>query len=274
MKTVAVFLFLLVISISEINAQVIFEDNFESGKFGKDKWNITWWTGKELPEGIEPEYVTSPVRAGKYAVKIRAEYNWNGIKDYNRTELQAKRLDTGNHFNFFNVHSKEYWIGFSVFIPNDWAIDSQPELIFQLHGNGGGRTPPFALYMMGDQWEWINRWQPDSSKINSVAGEVSLWKGTFEKGKWVDWVIHAVWSYKEDGFLEIIKDSKILVKRNGPNCYNDACGMRGPQTGIYKWPWREVGPSDVKERTIYLDEFKIVGAKGSYCDVAPNGGIR
>ena len=53
----------------------------------------------------------------------------------------------------------------------------------------------------------------------------------------------------------------------------DKAGMRGPQTGIYKWPWREVGPSDVNERIIYLDEFKVGNKNATYTEVAPVGGI-
>ncbi len=268
-------LFLLFISVININAQLIFEDGFESGVLDSNKWNVTWWTDRQLEQGIEPEIVTSPVRAGKYAVKMRAEYNWNNIIEYNRTELQARRKKDGEHHSFFDVDGGEYWIGFSVFIPVGWIVDSEPELIFQLHGNGVGRSPPFAIFIDKNTWEWHVRWQPKRDTVGyGVAGEMTIWKAPYEKGEWVDWVIHAIWSYKEDGFLEIFKNGKSVVKHKGPNCYNDAKGMRGPQTGIYKWTWREEGPSDVNKRTVYLDEFKIGDKHSSYCEVAPNHGIR
>jgi PKD repeat protein len=60
-----------------------------------------------------------------------------------------------------------------------------------------------------------------------------------------------------------------VVVYNGPNCYNDEQGIRGPQTGIYKWPWM-YGPTDVTERVIYLDEFAVGGEKSTYADVAPS----
>ena len=273
MKIIIPYVIISFIYITNVYAQIIFEDDFESGTFERDKWDLTWWTDRQLPEGIEPENVTSPVSAGKYAVKIRAEYNWNGVKEYNRTELQARRIDNGDHIRFFDVNGEEYWIGFSAFLPAGWAIDSQPELIFQLHGNGSGRPPPFALYIDGDMWGWRVRWQPNRDESKPDSGEANLWQDTYEKEKWVDWVIHAVWSFKEDGFLEIFKDGVSVVKRNGPNCYNDKAGMRGPQTGIYKWPWRELGPSDVNKRIIYLDEFKVGGKNATYREVAPAGGI-
>jgi len=51
----------------------------------------------------------------------------------------------------------------------------------------------------------------------------------------------------------------------------DKAGMCGPQTGIYKWPWREIGPSDVNERIICLDEFKVGNKNAMYTEVAPGG---
>ena len=257
--------------ISAVNAQMIFEDGFESGSLDTTKWYVTWWTTHQLPDGIKPEIVTSPVRSGKYAVKMSVVYRWHEVEDYNRTELQSRRNDNGEHISFFDVNGREYWIGFSSYLPADWAVDTAEELIFQLHGNSGDRSPPLGLYINADEWYWYNRWQPDPKGKYSTAGEKELWRERYEKGIWVDWVIHAVWSYKADGFLEIYKDGHSIARYNGPNCYNDAEGMRGIQTGIYKWPWL-AGPTQVKERTVYLDEFKVGGKNSSYDEVAPNGG--
>ncbi len=252
-----------------LKAQIIFQDGFESGKLDRNKWDVTWWTDHQLPDGIQPEIVTSPVRAGKYAVKMRIEYQWNGVENYDRTELQAKRNDTGSHISFFDPNGKEYWIGFSCYFPEDWAKDSKEELIFQFHGNGGGRSPSLALYIDGDEWYWYVRWQPDRNKPDETAGEKELWRARYQKGVWVDWVLHAIWSYHDDGYLEIYKNDTSVVVYKGPNCYNDELGIRGPQTGIYKWPWLH-GPTDVTERVIYLDEFAVGGANSSYADVAPS----
>jgi hypothetical protein len=250
------------------NGRIIFEDGFESGTLDSSKWDVTWWTDRQLPDGIKPEIVTWPVRTGKYAVKMRINYRWNGVKNYNRTELQGKRNDNGEHISFFDVNGGEYWIGFSSYLPVSWGFDKKEELIFQLHGNSGDRSPPIGLYINGDEWYWYLRWQPDPKGKYSVAGEKQLWREKYEKGKWVDWVIHAKWSYNDDGFLEIFKDGVSIVTNYGPNCFNDKEGMRGPQTGIYKWPWLH-GPSDVTERVVYLDDFKVIEGKASYEDVAP-----
>lgn len=157
-----------------------------------------------------------------------------------------------------------------------WTDDSQPELIFQLHGDKDtkvepSRCPPFALYLEGASWYWNVRW--DTRVISTSLGgegERRVWKAPYEKGKWVDWVIHARWSHQDDGvgFIRIWKDGVAIVEDTGPNLFNDAAGMKGPQFGIYKWPWLN-GPSDVDERVVYFDEIYVGDHTSSFEAVSP-----
>jgi hypothetical protein len=97
---------------------------------------------------------------------------------------------------------------------------------------------------------------------------------TPDKGKWVDWVFHVKWSWHDDGLVEVWKDGDLVGAKKGPNCAND---VKGPQTafGVYKWPWKVNGPgsgsclSSLVERLIYVDEFRVGGAKSKYNEVAP-----
>jgi len=264
-------LVLFILSIFNTKSQIILEDSFEGKTLNGKNWDVTWWVpGGQLNNGIKPEIVTSPVRYGKHAVKIEAQYNWNSVSNYTRTEITGKRNDTGNHHTFF-YPGEENWIGFSVYLPKNWKTDhSSEELLFQLHGNQGDRSPSLGLYVDGHKWYWHIRWvaKPNERKID---GEKNLWKGEYEKGEWVDFVIHAKWSYSNDdyGFMEIWKNGTSLFKHKGPNCYNDDLKIRGPQTGIYKWNWSNGNKFDVSERIIYLDEYKVGGANSTYDDVAP-----
>jgi hypothetical protein len=262
--------FLLTIS-CVVKSQIIFEDSFEDDTLNTSHWSVTWWTPHgQLDDGLKPEIVTSPVRYGKYAVRIKAQYNWNGVSDYSRTELTANRNDNGSHHTFF-YPGKEYWIGFSVYMPKSWKPDYKAEeLLFQLHGNEGDRSPSLGLYVNGDDWYWYIRW---GAELNApeIDGEKNLWQSNYEKGEWVDFVIHAKWSYSDDGygFLEIWKNGTSLFVHKGPNCYNDDLKIRGPQTGIYKWNWANGRGFEIGEREVYLDEYKVGEKNSTYEDVAP-----
>ncbi len=260
-------------NLSNVKAQIILQDDFEKASLDNNIWDVTWWTPDgQLSEGIEPEIVDSPVRTGNNAVKIRAQANWNGHTNYSRTEILGKRNDTKSFVTFF-YPGKEYWIGFSIYLSDDWETDNtSKEVVFQLHGNGGGgqyQIPPFALIVDGDDWYW-----GISSDVDPTPDEADEFgRVALTKGEWVDFVIHAKFSYSYDGygFYEIWKNDTSLFTRNGPNCYNDERKIRGPQTGIYKWDWSQSGEYDVSQRIMYLDAIKVGGENSSYADVAPSG---
>jgi hypothetical protein len=257
------------------NAQVLLQDGFEGELLNRENWDVTWWTPDgQLPEGIEPELVDYPVRAGRHALKIRAEASWNGYEKYSRTEIQGKRNDTKNHITFF-YPGREYWIGFSLYLPADWQPDFKSrEVIFQLHGNGGGGQygiPPLALTVDGNEWFWgISSSQDPTPDEADEYGRTPL-----IKGEWVDFVIHAKFSNRNDGYglYEFWRNGEMLFTRNGPNCYDDEKKIRGPQMGIYKWDWSQSGEYEVSDRTIYLDEISVGDAASSYNDVVPGGGM-
>jgi hypothetical protein len=116
---------------SKVKAQIILEDDFEKASLDKVVWDVTWWTPDgPLDEGIEPEIVDSPVRAGSHAVKIRAQANWNGHANYSRTEILGKRNDTKSFITFF-YPGKKYWIGISVCLPDDWQTDIEVNTAFK-----------------------------------------------------------------------------------------------------------------------------------------------
>ena len=85
---------------------------------------------------------------------------------------------------------------------------------------------------------------------------------------WTDWVVHARWSFRDDGLLEIWKDGEKIIEQHGPNTYNDQRGMYF-KIGIYKPPWDKPVKSDVDRRVVVHDEIRIAGPGARYADVAP-----
>jgi len=83
-----------------------------------------------------------------------------------------------------------------------------------------------AIYK--DRWRVGNRWDPKRVTKNKnprpEGGSEGWYVGNIEKGKWTDWVFHIKWSHKPDGLLEVWKDGKLVVRKTGPNTYNDEKG--------------------------------------------------
>ena len=217
--------------------------------------------------GNPPQITTSPTRTGKYAMKTSLDRH-NDKVAY-RTEVSGPGSDL----------DKEYWYGFSIFLPEDYVPDKIWEIVAQWHGvpdfkiGENWRNPVMALSTDGDKWGFVSRWD---AKRNTFEGGKRHYGGTkqydlgpYHTGVWTDWVVHVKWSYQADGILEIWQNDKRVVKQKGPNAFNDA---KGPyfKMGIYKG-WKQPDrPSDaVDSRLLYHDEFRMAEGPNHYADVAP-----
>jgi hypothetical protein len=126
------------------------------------------------------------------------------------------------------------------------------------------------LVTRDNYWKITNLSDPNPITTAGSFKKISWTVGKVEKGKWVDWVIHAKWSYSSDGILKIWKNNQLIVNYTGPNLFND----QQPEFimfGIYKAWWKSNPPSQRNTLTAYFDEVKIGDANSSYDDVAPSG---
>lgn len=253
---------LIVISAS---AAVIFKGDFESGSLSG--WELEGANTSSI------QVVTSPVRSGKYACKLTL----------NRTDslvAGSKRAEVRKGGNFANV-GNEFWYGFSIYIPTYWVTDPlSPDIVAQLHERPDTelgetwRSPQLSLAIKGEQWYLGNRWDPKPMTIGNdpkpEGNKISFDLGSLKKGVWTDWVVHAKWSYKADGILEIWKNGVPIVQYNGPNAYND---QKSPywKFGVYKGDWKKknYGGSVVTNRVLYLDNVKFGDSNSSYKQVNP-----
>jgi len=237
-------------------AAVTFIGDFETGDLKG------WHTS-----GNAPKITNSPVRAGKYAMKT--SLNRHKDKVAYRTEVSGPGSNVG----------KEYWYGFSIFLPDDYTVDSIWEIVAQWHGvpdfdkGEDWRNPVMALSTNGGKWGLVTRWD---AKVNTFESGKKKYGGTrnydlgkYRKDKWTDWVVHVNWSYKANGLLEVWRDGKKVVTQKGPNAFND---KKGPyfKMGLYKgWKDPSRDSDKVSTRLLYHDEFRMAGAGGQYEDVAP-----
>jgi hypothetical protein len=170
-----------------------------------------------------------------------------------------------------NDAPKEGWYGFSLLVPQSYEDDVLPESVVQWQsfpdkGENWRSAPLFIGIMNGS---FILEQRTDSVEIST--GSTFQHKrdhlGAVNKGKWTDFVVHARWSYKGDGFLEVWKDDSLVFTKKGPTAYNDKLYPYF-KAGPYKWDFTESKiAADV--RVLYVDEVRIGSEKATYFDVWP-----
>jgi len=217
--------------------------------------------------GNRPTITQSPTRAGKRVMRSSLDRDNDRYPD--RTEVSGPYADIG----------KEYWYGFSIFLPEDYVPDRVWEIVAQWHATPDSdigekwRNPVMALSTTGGRWSWVSRWDAKRNTFESGKREYGGTReydlGPYQRGAWTDWVVHVKWSYRPDGFLQVWKDGRKVIDQDGPNAFNDA---KGPffKMGLYKgWGDPKKRSDAVSKRVVYHDEFRMAGADASYADVAP-----
>ena len=177
----------------------------------------------------------------------------------------------------------EVWFGFSVYIPADWINETVPpfhEILVEVHDtpdNRPGTNEPdwnvaktAFLYLLveGDDFVWVSRWDHCAYGSNCwkpYGVERRPYAGPLKKGGWTDFVVHAKWSFGNDGLLEIWRDAELVARQTGPNAYN----QQNPgflKFGIYKWSWPN---AKIPARTLLYDAVRIASGNAGYPAVAP-----
>ena len=191
---------------------------------------------------------------------------------------RANMLRTkGTHSEF--AHGKEYWVGLSVFVPNDWVTDNTRHdatfFWFQRKDackNGAwdptgslevGGSPPLEMIILGSDWILKSRWDSRPCHTHPVEGQANLWRSKIKRGQWTDFVYHIIFSAGSDGLIEVYSDNdskdgtltKVATK-TGINTFNNELGPYF-KIGLYKPGWERIINSPVDTRVIYYDEVRI-----------------
>jgi hypothetical protein len=134
--------------------------------------------------------------------------------------------------------------------------------------------PPLRLLVEEGQWVMANIW--DSKRLGSTPwreispdGYVLEKFGAFEAGRWSDWVVHVRWSYTSDGLLEMWKDRQLVLRRSGPNTYNDTLAPY-MKVGVYVPRWMLEPPvSTIDSHTIHFDEIRVAEGPATLLEMSP-----
>jgi hypothetical protein len=250
-----------VAAVGPTNDKLIFVGDFESNSF--EGWQT------QFPHSTKGSIVTTPVRAGKYA--LRNELTYADFKTYGDSRNRRSEVYTEN----VGKPGEERWYGFSIYLPKGWEELETFDIVMQIHNKPdageGPKSPIMTLETHGKDWSVNNRW--DKEKIskpakNGAGGTITtnrLWTGPYETEKWTDWVFHVKWSLEDDGLIEVWKDGQKIAEQKGPNGYNDEQPYY-MKIGVYKPAYRVTAPP---QRVIFHDEVRIGNEKASYADVAP-----
>jgi len=249
---------------------VIFQDDFESGQFGKWRFseNNDYEILHENPGRIK--IVDAPgLSAGRHAVRFAVRRAPNSF----RSEIALP------HEPGF----QERWYGERIFVPPDWIFDPNRgvDIVMQWHAIPGNwrATYPNLEISIGNT-NWFVRQSFGSAQTKPTRTQKIL-DDPVQPGSWVSWVIHAKWSAGDDGLLQIWKDGKRVVDLKGANVYSTIGVEYTPylKTGIYHPEWNLKTPDRQKafdnekslatNKVIYATDIKIGNERAKFEDVAP-----
>jgi hypothetical protein len=249
---------------------VIFHDDFRSGQFGKWRFseNDNYEILQENPDRIKIMDAPS-LGSGRKAVRFMVRR----APDSFRSELSLP------HEPGF----QERWYGERILVPPDWVFDPERavDIVMQWHaipGNWRATFPNLEISIGNTNWivrQSFGNAQEKPTRTNQKLGDA------VQPGQWVSWVVHAKWSPGDAGLLQIWKDHKLVLERQGPNVYSTIGVEYTPylKTGIYRPEWHLDKPEKrvafdrampvATNKVIYVTDLKIGNERARYEDVAP-----
>jgi hypothetical protein len=177
-----------------VDAQVIWRADFETG-------DTSQW--RNSPKSDAFKVVTSPVREGKYALRIDGS---NAAKrgELDRIEFQHNPPNGGT------AEGVERFFGWSVFVPQT-LTDS---------------THSIGYFETRNSWRQLMSFEVRGEDIlyTTRVPYAKRWdgKGRLTPGRWHDIVVHVLWSRDPaKGFVEVWFDGEPVVKRTATATLRD-----------------------------------------------------
>ncbi|MGZ3461486.1 MAG: polysaccharide lyase, partial [Archangium sp.] len=151
------------------SASVVWKGDFETG-------NTSQWTRAQTVSSDRLLVVDSPVREGRYALKVTVHQGDDPINGSgNRNELvYMDHAEPGS----------EYFYKWSTLFPASFPSSPKWALFTQWHHDGEGGSPPLEFYVVNDEMRL--RLQGDDNHI--------VWRAPLQREHWNDFVLHVKWS--------------------------------------------------------------------------------
>lgn len=259
------------------DAGLLFLGDFETGKIASPNSN---------PDGFWPNMVDNDlgvkrdvVRSGAYSAGCTLykskDYTVMSNGQLNNDKPRCDLVKGAINFDY----NKDYWVGFSIFLPQDWIDDYKDnrDTLAQVHGVSGG-PPVIELEIEGGNWRIRDRWDPNSeTEILGQTTTKNLFVGSTssDKGTWTDWVYHVKLCSQVgcNGLIEVWKNGKQVVNYSGPNALKLPSSGVGPifQVDLYKYAWKKNASLVPSTRTVWWDEIRIGNSQSNFSEVSPSG---
>ncbi|HEX5774991.1 MAG TPA: heparin lyase I family protein [Candidatus Paceibacterota bacterium] len=265
----------LIIPLAPVEAATLFQTDFESDTTGiADAINNLSQQG---PTDASVVVTTERAHTGSKSVKFNLNYeDWDNSYTLNK---RAEVLPSGTQTWRYMTLGKEYWFGFSEYMPATWVNDlaGNGETLWQFHGSATGpgkASPPLALYVNTDNMRISVRGATTTVYADGTSPpeqRLVYMPLAPDKGRWVDWVIKVVFNYS-GGVVKVWKDGTLVLNYKGSTIYRTSSQTTEtgpyPKFGVYKWAWG-TNPTQVTNRTLYLDDLKHGDADSTCATVKP-----
>lgn len=234
------FLIVLFLATSSFAAELIFLSDFETGNIQCSTCDPDGWS-KQACYSYNFDIVTSPVRAGNYALKIflKQSDSYTCFGDL-RPRAQIVKEDPDG---MLLQHRQSRWVGYSRFLPDDWPTNEDTAL-FSFKFNTLSQTNTSGGI------KWHVRW---GSPGQGQEGSSDVYNEPQTKGEWVDWIVYYYPSWEGDGILKVWRNGILVINESGANCVADRMGWSPLTFLVYKPSW---GAGSV-ELTVYFDEIRM-----------------
>jgi len=285
---------------SNRNREGMIEETFETGDYAASGFKAS---------GAPPVVTAAshPVFEGSRSLQIFLDRDdRKASPSPYRRELKLVKNNAGIFRNL--RYGKEYWVGFALYLAEDYRMPATKDILFQLHDvpdqhlGESYKNPNLTLAINGltkDEkrkrlvHQWVVSIKGDDREFTPTGDKryyptrlaIPVAPAAPDVGRWVTWVFNFKVTWKPDGFVRVWKDGElVLEKRNVRTAFNDRVGPY-LNIGSYKPAWKR--PGDIKNPNIknpwqnpfaadehprrlsYVDAFRIAVGPDRYDDVAP-----
>lgn len=239
--TSRLFLFVGLMLSANLRADLLKVADFETGDLSQMRMQ------KAMEDGII--VVDSPVRSGKHAARTLLRASDPQVSKGQRSEF----IDNKTKIEM----NRDYWYGLSIMLAPDFKPRTKSNaVLFQWHTQQGGPSPVLAIRVEGNEWIITSNATPDKRR--------TLKRIPLEKGKWVDWVIHAKWASTPTGYWTIWKDGVEVVSEK------DIVTQYPEELGPYAKFGQYHSVDEEGQNTVFVDEYRVGDSKSGYREVAPS----